>query len=72
MKSTFAKRFAHASPARKAQWLARKRRRIEAEARQVAWDKYSLEEKVEIIKGRRGESKKELARLMARFEGGSV
>jgi hypothetical protein len=43
----------------------RKERREQARARQVAHDKLSTEEKIKKAKSRRGNSKKELARLAA-------
>lgn len=42
----------------------RKGKREAAAARQLVYDKLTLPQKVELIKSRRGESKRELAKLM--------
>ena len=50
---------ANKRPDRKAQ------RRLEAEARQAAWDALSLEEKLTILAGRPGECRRQIERLTA-------
>ena len=44
----------------------RKMKREEAEARQAEYDKLSIDQKIKRAKSRPGESKKEIARLMAK------